>query len=325
MATNKSDTKTSDGAIVEVAGYPEPPDIVGLKEARGSRKAAIRDLLETLENKGTAKFGESAMQKLANALGALSEAVTGIDPNIDSSGLADIADRLEGFEISESDSRNKLALWERMKRKQSPWDDFLDRLDDLAKAIPSFEDLQEARWKELAAAYKRTHATALELGNSVAAGRAKIAKANADLKPVHEKTLETRPENRGPETEAALLALRSARDDVERRVHALRGSHLHAVEVMTSVRLMAAAYQELRRQRKMIDARSLMDWDQILEQTIRSVAADAEMGDRPDFSNLINANTNLAAQFRLAASAGHDLAVHYRDARTAVSRPPEQS
>ncbi len=310
---------------ISVTGFAEPPLIVPMSEALGARKAAIRVRLDDLEHKGAEAFCDRTMQKLANSLGNLSEAVIDIDPGIESVGLSEIAEALLGLEIEDGAGRSNVGFWEKVKGRESPLTLLLDELEQMAKSMPSFADPQEQQWKELATAYKRVHALSFELGDSVSAGRVRISKTNADLKPAHDKTLETLPEDRGAETENALLALRAARDNVERRIHALRGAHTRATDVLKVVRLLAAARQEMRRHRKNLDARALPKWEEAVADTIRSASADGQSATGTDLGALRSANEGLAEILKQAAGAGQDLSAAYREARKAISNPSTPS
>lgn len=305
----------------EVPGYPAPPEIVAFSQARGNRRAAIRVRLDALEENGPDKFAHRVMQRLANALGTLNEALNDLKPDSDLDGLHTAAKALEEFSFEPEDARSNRSFWEKLNGRPAPRSTLLKQLEMLNQSLPVYNDRQEPSWKELQAAYERVHTLSIELGDSVSAGKSRMAKSNADLKPAHDSALEARPENRGPEAETALQALRAARDSVERRVHALRGAHLRATRLLTEVRDMAECYLELRRQRKYIDARARPAWETALDAFVN--ADDLDATDTGEADALIQANKDLKSHFESAAEAGRRLLDAYSRAKSGMESGSE--
>lgn len=311
------ETSQSSGEPIQHDGFPDPPEVVSLADARGSRKAAIRVQLDRLEENGVETFGERTMQKLANALSTLVETMRSMEAEAEGENLFDTALALEGFEISEQDIRTRQRFFEKLKGRPTPFTELLDRLETLAQSIPSPGEPQEQAWGELAAAYKRAHSMATELANSIAAGRVRMSRATAELKPAHDRTLETLPENRGEESEAALSALRAARDSVERRVHALRGAHLRAVDILESIRKFAACHQDFQRQRINIDTRAVPKWEEAVGDLIRysGEGEDNEL----EVTSLRASNMELAELYRSAADAAARLSDAHAEVRETIA------
>ena len=301
---------------VNVVGFPEPAEVISLSAARGNRKAAIRVRLDLLEEKGADQFGDKSLQKLANALANLAESIEAIDPQLEGNGFEVVGNELMSFEILPDDGRQDLGFFEKLKGRQPPFAQLLNRLEVLSNSFPSFGEAQESEWNNLSTAYKRTQVLAQEVADCVAAGKVRLSKVNADLKPAHEKALEERPEDRGQEAESALLALRAARDDVERKIHALRGTHKQALSLLLAIRELAQHRQEFRRQRKFIEARALPKWEETVSSIIRDFSSKGKGLDPETLDRLKVENDRLGGLLIESGKCSKKISAAYKDGRS---------
>ncbi len=146
--------------------------------------------------------------------------------------------------MDELDPNRKRSLWERLTSSAKPMAEFMARYEDVQGQIDKItgdllvhETTLLKDIKSLDKLYEKTLAFYDELALYIAAGEAKIAELDATDIPAKEAEVQAAPEDQGVMKAQELRDLRSARDDLERRVHDLKLTRQVTMQSLPSIRL----------------------------------------------------------------------------------------
>ena len=158
--------------------------------------------------------------------------------------LREIVSTIRGFSVSELDVRRERSWWEWLTGKAAPMAKFVSRFEDVQGQIDKITDnllthehklLKDI--KSLDMLYDKTLAFYDELAIYIAAGEEKLARIDKTDIPAKEADVAAASEQDGVMEAQELRDLRSARDDLERRVHDLKLTRQVTMQSLPSIRL----------------------------------------------------------------------------------------
>lgn len=227
---------------------PEPSgEVVPLAEAPAPladeirRRAAELDMTDT---GSIVNFGSAAQAELQKISQAMLQDVRNKDVGPAGDSLREIVTTIRGFSVSELDVRRKLSWWERLLGRTAPFANFLARFEQVQAQIDritgnllAHEHKLLKDIKSLDVLYEKTLNFYDELALYISAGEAKLAELDATDIPAKEAAIAAAPEDRKVMAAQELRDLRSARDDLERRVHDLKLTRQVTMQSLPSIRL----------------------------------------------------------------------------------------
>jgi uncharacterized protein YaaN involved in tellurite resistance len=227
---------------------PEPGTaIVALEAAPAPLADAIRKRMAELDMANTQSiisFGSAAQAELQVISQEMLAGVKNKDAGPAGDSLRDIVSTIRGFSVSELDVRRKASWWERLLGRAAPFAKFVARfesvqgqIDKITNSLLTHEHTLLKDIKSLDMLYSKTLNFYDELALYIAAGEAKIKDLDAKDIPAKEAAVTKAPENDQVKVAQELRDLRSARDDLDRRVHDLKLTRQVTMQSLPSIRL----------------------------------------------------------------------------------------
>ena len=245
---SRADAALSDVEKVTAVVLPEPQgEVVPLSAAPApkaqeiTRRMAELDLSET---NSIVSFGASAQAELQQISQSMLQGVRNKDVGPAGDSLRDIVTTIRGFSVSELDVRRERTFWEKLLGRAAPVARFTARFEEVQGQIDSITDdllrhehvlLKDIESLDLL--YDRTLNFYDELGLYIAAGEAKLEELDATTIPEKEAAAQAADDNDAIMKAQELRDLRSARDDLERRVHDLKLTRQVTMQSLPSIRL----------------------------------------------------------------------------------------
>lgn len=247
--------KKAEAALAEVDEIsrvilPEPKPanaIVPLAEAQPAEGAEIRKRMDEIDMSDTnsiVAFGSSAQAELQEISQAMLQGVRNKDVGPAGNSLRDIVTTIRGFSVSELDVRRERTWWEKLLGKAAPFAKFTAKFETIQGQIDKITDdllnhehtlLKDI--KSLDMLYDKTLQFYDELALYIAAGEEKISELDGTVIPAKEAEVSAAPEADQVMKAQELRDLRSARDDLERRVHDLKLTRQVTMQSLPSIRL----------------------------------------------------------------------------------------
>jgi uncharacterized protein YaaN involved in tellurite resistance len=227
---------------------PEPGTaIVALKDAAPEMAADIKKRMAEIDLGNTQSiiaFGSKAQAELQVISQEMLAGVKNKDVGPAGDSLRDIVTTLRGFSVSELDVRREQRWWEKLIGRAAPFAKFVARFEDVQAQIDkitgtllSHEHTLLKDVRSLDVLYEKTLTFYEELALYIAAGEAKVAEIDAKDIPAKEAAVAAAPEAEQVRIAQELRNLRSARDDLERRVHDLKLTRQVTMQSLPSIRL----------------------------------------------------------------------------------------
>jgi len=227
---------------------PEPGrDLVTLEAAAPPQAAAITKRIAEIDMGNTQSiisFGSAAQAELQVISQEMLADVKNKDVGPAGDSLRKMVSTIRGFSVSELDVRRKRTLWERLLGRAAPFADFIarfegvqDQIDKITETLLQHEHTLLKDIKSLDLLYTKTLNFYEELGLYIAAGEAKLKDLDAKDIPAKEAEVKAAPEDKQVMKAQELRDLRSARDDLERRVHDLKLTRQVTMQSLPSIRL----------------------------------------------------------------------------------------
>ncbi|WP_136645035.1 toxic anion resistance protein [Tabrizicola sp. YIM 78059] len=227
---------------------PEPmAEVVPLEAAPTDQAEAIRKRMAEVDLTNTQSiiaFGSSAQAELQVISQAMLQDVKNKDVGPAGDSLRKIVTTIRGFATDELDLRREASWWERLLGRAAPFAEFVAKyeqvqgqIDRITEELLAHEHKLLKDIKSLDVLYARTLDFYNELALYIAAGEAKLAEVDGTLIPAKEAEVAAAPEADQVMKAQELRDLRSARDDLERRVHDLRLTRQVTMQSLPSIRL----------------------------------------------------------------------------------------
>ena len=293
--------------VEEVAGVAlaEPvADIVPYEAADEPTSAEIEKRiaeLDMMNSQSVVMFGSSAQAELQEISQAMLQDVQNKDVGPAGDSLRDIVTTIRGFSVDELDVRRKKSWWEWLTGKAAPMAKFMSRYEDVQGQIDRITDnllghehklLKDI--KSLDLLYEKTLAFYDELAIYIAAGEEKIERLDKTEIPEKRAEVDAAPEGEGVMKAQELRDIRSARDDLERRVHDLKLTRQVTMQSLPSIRLVQENDKSLVTKINSTLVNTVPLWETQLAQAVtiqRSAEAARAVKDASDLTNeLLTAN-----------------------------------
>ncbi|MBL4915890.1 toxic anion resistance protein [Szabonella alba] len=245
--------KAAETALAEVEKVtaivlPEPGrEIVPLEAAPApqaeeiSRRMAEIDLGST---QSIISFGSRAQSELQVISQEMLVDVKNKDVGPAGDSLRNMVSTIRGFSVSELDVRRERSWWEKLLGRAAPFANFVAKfenvqgqIDKITEELLSHEHKLLKDIKSLDLLYEKTLAFYDELAIYIAAGEAKLKEIDATVIPAKEAEVKAAPEEKQVMAAQELRDIRSARDDLERRVHDLKLTRQVTMQSLPSIRL----------------------------------------------------------------------------------------
>ena len=246
----KAAASLADVEKVTAVVLPEPKaatEVVALADAPAPVAKEIKRRMDELDLSDTGSivnFGSAAQAELQQISQAMLADVKNKDVGPAGDSLRSIVTTIRGFSVSELDVRRKSSWWEKLLGRAAPFAQFLARFEEVQGQIDKVTDnllghehklLKDI--KSLDQLYEKTLDFYDELALYIAAGTEKLRELDETTIPAKEKAVEAAPEDKQVMEAQELRDLRSARDDLERRVHDLKLTRQVTMQSLPSIRL----------------------------------------------------------------------------------------
>jgi uncharacterized protein YaaN involved in tellurite resistance len=227
---------------------PEPvSEIVPLTAAPAPKAQAIRQKMTEIDLTNTQSiiaFGSGAQSELQVISQAMLADVRNKDVGPAGDSLRKMVSTLRGFSSEELDVRREKSWWEWLTGQAAPFAEFVAKfenvqtqIDKITGELLSHEHKLLKDIKSLDLLYGKTLAFYDELALYIAAGEARLADVDATEIPAREAAVAAASEADRVMRAQELRDLRSARDDLERRVHDLKLTRQVTMQSLPSIRL----------------------------------------------------------------------------------------
>ncbi|MEY3307288.1 MAG: hypothetical protein RLZZ413_1326 [Pseudomonadota bacterium] len=227
---------------------PEPvSDIVPLTAAPAPMAQEIRQKMAEIDLTNTQSiigFGSAAQSELQVISQAMLADVRNKDVGPAGESLRKMVSTLRGFSSAELDVRREKSWWERLTGQAAPFAEFVAKFEDVQTQIDRItgellhhEHKLLKDIKSLDLLYGKTLAFYDALAIYIAAGEARLADVDATEIPAREAAVAAASEADQVMRAQELRDLRSARDDLERRVHDLKLTRQVTMQSLPSIRL----------------------------------------------------------------------------------------
>lgn len=219
-------------------------DITPLAEAPAEKQLKIRELLQQIDLRDSQSilfFGSKAQEQLTTVSDRMLEGVKNKEIGPAGDDLNEMVATIRGFDVDELDPNKKQGFFDKLLGKTKPVIKFVQQYEEVRKQIDAITDKLEKHKTKLltdVAALDRLYQANLDyfhtLEDYIAAGDEKLRELDQVIIPQQATTAEA-----GQDMLAAqnLRDLRSARDDLERRIHDLRLTRQVAMQSLPSIRL----------------------------------------------------------------------------------------
>ena len=224
------------GELVTMAAADKPTT------AEIKRRMAEVDMSNT---HSIVSFGSGAQAELQEISQAMLAGVRNKDVGPAGDSLRNIVSTIRGFSVSELDVRRQRSWWEKLLGRAAPMAKFVAKFENVQGQIDNITDdllrHEHVLLKDIESLdmlYDKTLQFYEELALYLAAGEAKLEELDTKVIPKKELQVSKAAENKAVMMAQELRDMRSARDDLERRVHDLKLTRQVTMQSLPSIRLM---------------------------------------------------------------------------------------
>jgi uncharacterized protein YaaN involved in tellurite resistance len=244
-------TKTAAPSVAVIPGTeiipvePISQEIVAYSQVDTQAKQELDQIIKEIDTDDRSSivfFGSKAQEQMSSISENMLEGVRNKDLGGASASLNDMVLAIKGFDVDELNPNKKLGFWARLFGKAKPVAQFLSKYDDVRKQINDITDHMEEHKTQLLTdvisldkLYEANLDYFHKLELYIAAGEEKLRMMNDVEIPAMEQLAIDDSENML--AAQALRDIRSARDDLERRVHDLHLTRQVAMQSLPSIRL----------------------------------------------------------------------------------------
>ncbi|MEO0665032.1 MAG: toxic anion resistance protein [Pseudomonadota bacterium] len=282
---------------------PEPStDLVPLpSEATKPEIAKRMGEIDIKNTQSIVEFGSNAQAELQEISQSMLAGVRNKDVGPAGDSLRDIVSTIRGFSVSELDTRRERSFWEKLMGRAAPMAKFAARFEEVQGQIDKITgNLLEHEHtllkdiESLDVLYEKTLQFYDELGLYIAAGEEKIKELDETDIPAAEAAVEAAAEDDKLIRSQEVRDIRSARDDLERRVHDLKLTRQVTMQSLPSIRLVQENDKSLVTKINSTLVNTVPLWETQLAQAVtiqRSREAAEAVRDANDLTNeLLKAN-----------------------------------
>ena len=239
------ETEVAEKLFSAAATLPEiKNELVPYRESKGQEKRKIEDLMTELDIEDSNSiifFGTKAQEQLTTISDNMLEGVRNKDVGSAGNALNEMVAVLRGFEVDELDPNKKQGFFARLFGKTKPVVKFLQQYEEVRKQIDAITiDLERHKTKLLTdiTSLDRLYMANLDYFHDlelyITAGEEVLQRLDEDTIPAKEQEAASSEDVLKSQQ---VRDLRSARDDLERRVHDLRLTRQVAMQSLPSIRL----------------------------------------------------------------------------------------
>jgi uncharacterized protein YaaN involved in tellurite resistance len=301
----KAEATLADVEKITAVVLPEPKgELITLEAADAPTTVEIEKRVAEIDITDTnsiVAFGSTAQAELQEISQSMLAGVRNKDVGPAGDSLRNIVTTIRGFSISELDVRRKRSWWEKLLGRAAPMAKFAAKfeqvqgqIDHITDDLLKHEHVLLKDIESLDILYDRTLTFYDELGLYIAAGEAKIADLDATTIPAKEAEVQAAAEDQAVMMAQELRDLRSARDDLERRVHDLKLTRQVTMQSLPSIRLVQENDKSLVTKINSTLVNTVPLWETQLAQAVtiqRSAEAAEAVRDANDLTNeLLKAN-----------------------------------
>lgn len=279
-------------------------ELITLDSADMATSSAISRRMAEIDMNNTqsiVSFGSAAQAELQQISQSMLAGVRNKDVGPAGDSLRNIVSTIRGFSVSELDVRRKRSWWERLLGRAAPMAKFVARFEDVQGQIDNItDDLHHHETvllkdiESLDMLYDKTLNFYDELALYIVAGEAKLAELDNKIIPAKETAVQAAAEDKGVMMAQELRDIRSARDDLERRVHDLKLTRQVTMQSLPSIRLVQENDKSLVTKINSTLVNTVPLWETQLAQAVtiqRSAEAAEAVRDANDLTNeLLTAN-----------------------------------
>jgi len=249
ITRKKAEATLADVAKVTAVVLAEPKgELVTMAAADKPTTAEIKRRMAEVDMSNThsiVSFGSGAQAELQEISQAMLAGVRNKDVGPAGDSLRNIVSTIRGFSVSELDVRRQRSWWEKLLGRAAPMAKFVAKFENVQGQIDNITDdllrhehilLKDI--ESLDMLYDKTLQFYEELALYLAAGEAKLEELDTKVIPKKELQVSKAAENKAVMMAQELRDMRSARDDLERRVHDLKLTRQVTMQSLPSIRLM---------------------------------------------------------------------------------------
>ena len=230
----------------ELAPLPEvTTELVAYTAAPDPKKQELEQLIAEIDMDDRSSimfFGTKTQEQMTTISEKMLNGVKNKDLGAAGKSLTHMITAIKGFNIDELNPAHEPSWWEKLIGKAKPIQEFISQYEDVRKQIESITDEMEAHKTQLltdVVTLDKLYEANLDffhrLESYIAAGEEKLRRLDSQDVPALEAKVAAAPDDMV--LAQSLRDLRSARDDLERRVHDLRLTRQVAMQSLPSIRL----------------------------------------------------------------------------------------
>ena len=270
-------------------------EMVPYKDIDTEEKARVDELMQEInlaDSNSIIFFGTKAQEQVTEISDKMLEGVKNKDLGRSGEALNEMVATIRGFDIDELDPNKKPGFFARLFGRAKPLVKFLQKYEDVRKQIDKITNKLEGHKTTLLkdiTSLDRLYVANLEyfhtLEDYIKAGEEKLRELDQEILPKMEQ--EAHGDDNMLEAQK-LRDMRSARDDLERRVHDLRLTRQVTLQSLPSIRLVQENDKGLINKINSTIANTVPLWRQQLAQTVtiwRSEQAADTIKDATDLTN----------------------------------------
>jgi len=305
MSENTRQKAAQADAEIQALNAVQLPDVPEQTNAMDpttmDRIRQLMGMIDPADTNSIVTFGSAAQGDLQQISQSMLQGVRNKDVGPAGDSLRDIVATIRGFSVSELDTRRDRSWWEKLMGKAAPiakfharFEEVQGQIDRITEDLLGHEHTLMKDIKSLDILYEKTLGFYDELALYIAAGEEKLAEMDGTDIPAKEAEMNAAGDADKTLRAQELRDLRSARDDLERRVHDLKLTRQVTMQSLPSIRLVQENDKSLVTKINSTLVNTVPLWETQLAQAVtmqRSMDAAAAVKDANDLTNeLLTAN-----------------------------------
>jgi len=305
MSENTRQKAAQADAEIQALNAVQLPDVPEQTNAMDpttmDRIRQLMGMIDPADTNSIVTFGSAAQVDLQQISQSMLQGVRNKDVGPAGDSWRDIVATIRGFSVSELDTRRDRSWWEKLMGKAAPiakfharFEEVQGQIDRITEDLLGHEHTLMKDIKSLDILYEKTLGFYDELALYIAAGEEKLAEMDGTDIPAKEAEMNAAGDADKTLRAQELRDLRSARDDLERRVHDLKLTRQVTMQSLPSIRLVQENDKSLVTKINSTLVNTVPLWETQLAQAVtmqRSMDAAAAVKDANDLTNeLLTAN-----------------------------------